>query len=234
MPPVLFLPGFMQHADSWLTVAGTVSDRWEVAVLDFDTWTWDERLAEIAAAPGDVLVGYSMGGRVALHAALRDPARYRALVLLGAHAGIESGRGERRAADEALATWMEGRPIADVVARWEANPVFATQSAGLRELQREGRLRHHPRDLARLLRSGGQGAVEPVWDRLPDLTMPVLCLAGSLDTTYVEAARRMAAALPNGVAAEIAGAGHAAHLEEPAATAEAIAAFLGDVLDDAR
>lgn len=224
----------MQHADSWLTVAVTVSDSYEVLVLDFETWTWEERLAEVAAAPGSVLVGYSMGGRLALHAALRDPGRYRALVLLGAHAGLEDGREERRAADEELAAWIESHTIEEVVDRWESNPVFASQSRGLRELQREGRLRHDPPDLARLLRTGGQGAVEPVWARLPELTMPVLCLAGSLDRTYAEAARQMAAALPAGRAAEIPGAGHAAHLEEPAATAGAITAFLADALDHAR
>lgn len=226
MPPVLFLPGFMQHDDSWLTVARTVSDRCEVAILDFETWTWEERLAEIAAAPGDVLVGYSMGGRLALHAALREPGRYTALVLLGAHAGLEVGRAERLAADEELAAWIEQHSIEAVVARWEDNPVFSTQTAGLRELQREGRLRHDPADLARLLRSGGQGAVEPAWDRLGELTMPVLALAGSLDTAYAAAARRMAQALPDGRAVDISGAGHAAHLEDPTATAEAIATFL--------
>ena len=231
MPPVLFLPGFMQHDDSWLTVARTVSDRHEVAILDFETWTWDERLAEIAAAPGDVLVGYSMGGRLALHAALREPGRYAALVLLGANAGLETGREERAAADEGLAGWIEQHPIDDVVARWEGNPVFATQTAGLRELQREGRLRHEPTELARLLRSGGQGTVEPVWDRLGELTMPVLALAGSLDTTYVAAAERMASLLPNARAEQIAGAGHAAHLEDPRATAAAISTFLDEALE---
>jgi 2-succinyl-6-hydroxy-2,4-cyclohexadiene-1-carboxylate synthase len=229
-PAVLFLPGFMQHADSWLTVAGTVSDRYEVAILDFETWTWDERLAEIAASPGDVLVGYSMGGRLALHAALRDPGRYAALVLLGAHAGLESGRPERRAADEELASWIEKHAIEAVVDRWEAHPVFATQTASVRELQREGRLRHEPADLARLLRSGGQGVIAPVWDQLDALTMPVLALAGSLDTAYADAARRLASLLPDGRASEIPAAGHAAHLEEPAATAAAITAFLDEAL----
>ena len=231
-PAVLFLPGFMQRADSWLTVAGTVSDRYSVAVLDFESFTWEERLAEIAdaASPGTALVGYSMGGRLALHAALREPARYAALVLIGAHAGLVDDRDERRAADEDLAAWIETHPIEAVVERWEENGVFASQAPALRELQRPGRLQHDPRDLARLLRSGGQGTVKPVWDRLSELTMPVLALAGALDEGYAATAERLAAAVPDGRAATIPGAGHAAHLEEPRATAAAVAAFLDDVL----
>jgi 2-succinyl-6-hydroxy-2,4-cyclohexadiene-1-carboxylate synthase len=226
---VLFVPGFMQHADSWLTVARTVSDSREVTILDFETWTWEERLAELreAATAGSVLVGYSMGGRLVLHAALADPGRYSALVLLGAHPGIEDAgaRTARREADEQLATWIEGQSMDAVVDRWEGQPVFASQSRVLRDLQREGRLDHDPALLARLLRSGGQGAVEPVWDRLGELTMPVLVLAGALDEPYVVAGARLAAALPNGKAATVMGAGHAAHLEEPAATAAAILSF---------
>lgn len=232
-PTVLFLPGFMQRADSWLTVAGTVSQRWRTTVLEFETWTWEERLVEVAeAAPdGAALVGYSMGGRLALHAALRWPERYAALVLLGAHAGLTERRAERRAADEELAAWIETHPIEDVVARWEGNPVFGTQSAGLRELQRAARLDHDPRLLARLLRSGGQGAVEPVWNRLPELPIPVLACAGALDTVYAEAAELLATLLVRGEAATIPGAGHAAHLEEPRATSELVGRFLEQHLE---
>src|SRR5438067_8881063 len=147
-PPVLFLPGFMQHADAWSEVAGAVAERYPVFVLDFDSWTFEERLAEIrdASSPGTVLVGYSMGARLALHAALREPARYSGLVLVGGTAGLDgaSEREARRAADEELAAWIETRPIEEVVERWERSPVFATQSPGVIDAQRAGRLRHDP------------------------------------------------------------------------------------------
>src|SRR4051794_31070076 len=155
----------MQRGEAWQPVAAIVAQRYRVRSLDFATWTFEERVAEIASAtvPGDVLVGYSMGGRLALHAALRDPKRLAALVLVGVTAGIEDPveREDRRRSDESLAEWMERRSIEEVVARWEANPVFATQSAALRDRQRPGRLSHDPQLLAQLLKSAGQGATPP-------------------------------------------------------------------------
>jgi 2-succinyl-6-hydroxy-2,4-cyclohexadiene-1-carboxylate synthase len=185
VPEVVFLPGFMQHADSWSPIAAAVGERYPVAVLDFATWTYEERLDEIASAAGrdSVVVGYSMGGRLALHAAL--DASWAGLVVIGASAGIDDPdeRRRRRAADEELAAWIETHAIEDVVARWERNPVFESQSPELVEAQRPGRLDHDPVLLARLLRTAGQGALEPVWDRLGSIRMPVLALAGENDST---------------------------------------------------
>lgn len=231
MPPVLFLPGFMQRADAWLTVAGAVSERYPSFVLEFETWTFEDRLAEIrdAAKPGTVLAGYSLGGRLALQAAVRDPGRYGALALVGATAGMEdeAERHARALEDADLADWIETHPIEEVVARWERNPVFASQSPGLVELQREGRLQHDPADLARLLRSTGQGVLDPVWDRLPELTMPILAVAGEQDERYAEVARRLSPHL-----VLIPGAGHAAHLERPREVAAALVDFLDQHFGD--
>lgn len=230
VPEVVFLPGFMQHADSWSPIAAAVGERYPVRVLDFSTWTFEERVREIRAASGpeSVVVGYSMGGRLALHAALRSS--FAGLVVVGASAGIEDAdeRRRRREADSELADWIERHSIEEVVDRWERNPVFASQSPALVEAQRPGRLDHDPAALARLLRSAGQGARGPIWDRLGSLPMPVLALAGQHDSTYWTAARRIASLVPHSRALAIAGAGHAAHLEEPAAVGDAIMAFIGE------
>ena len=230
MTSLLFLPGFMQRGEAWAAVAERVAQRYPSTPLDFGSHTFRARLAEIeaAAADGAALVGYSLGGRLALHAALRAPGRYRALVLVGASAGIELG-GERRArrmADESLAAWIERSPIEAVVERWERQAVFASQPPRLVAAQRHGRLSHDPAKLATLLRSAGQGAVAPVWERLDELSMPVLVIAGARDDAYVRAAERMAAALPRGEARLVAGAGHAPQLERPAAVAGALLEFL--------
>ncbi len=112
--------------------------------------------------------------------------------------------------------------------RWERQPVFSTQSSELRAQQRAGRLTHDPHKLAQLLRSAGQGALEPVWDRLPELRCPVLLMAGELDRTYVEAAERMAERIPDARVHIVPGAGHAPQLEQPRLVAELLDEYLGD------
>ena len=167
-----------------------------------------------------------MGGRIVLHRALAEPDRWVALVLVGVSAGVDDPAG-RRATDEELATWIERTAIEQVVERWEAQPVFATQSPELVAAQRPGRLSHDPAELARLLRTYGQGAMPGVWDQLPRLDLPVLLLAGELDHNYVTAGERMAALMPNAVFVPIPDAGHAPQLEQPDAVAEQIDNFCG-------
>lgn len=222
----MFLPGFMQRGEAWAAVAERVRQRYRCLCLDHRTWTWTERLAEVrgVAPPGSVLVGYSMGGRLALHAAVTEPERYAALVTVGAGPGIEdpADRAARRTADELLAAWVERTAIEEVVDHWESLPVFEGQAPELVAAQRPGRLSHDPAALAILLRSGGQGVLEPLGAELPRLKMPVLALSGERDVPYVEAAERMVALMRRARAVSVPGAGHAAHLECPAQTAALI------------
>jgi 2-succinyl-6-hydroxy-2,4-cyclohexadiene-1-carboxylate synthase len=224
-PTVTFVPGFMQRGESWQPVAAGLPERYRSNCLDFGTWTFEERVEELPTS--GVVVGYSMGGRLALHAALREPDRYAGLVLVGVSAGV-ADRDERRRADAALADWMERHSIEDIVERWERQPVFSTQSAELRDRQRAARLTHDPRKLAQLLRSAGQGALEPVWDRLPELRCPVLLMAGELDRPYVEAAKRMGERIQDARVRIVPGAGHAPQLEQPRLVAEFLDEHLGD------
>jgi 2-succinyl-6-hydroxy-2,4-cyclohexadiene-1-carboxylate synthase len=224
---VTFVPGFMQRGEAWQPVAAGLPERYRSTCLDFSTWTFEERMGEVPTR--GAVIGYSMGGRIALHAALREPDGLAALVLIGVSAGLED-REERLRSDEALAAWIEQHTIEEVVDRWEAQPVFAGQSQELRERQRPGRLSHDPRKLAMLLRSAGQGAVPPVWDRLHELRCPVLLVAGQLDQHYAEAARRMAERLPDARVRIVPGAGHAPQLEQPELVAELLDEHLGDRL----
>jgi 2-succinyl-6-hydroxy-2,4-cyclohexadiene-1-carboxylate synthase len=220
-PSVVFVPGFMQRGEAWSPVAEIVSERYPSVSLDSAAQT---------AAPGSVPVAYSMGGRLTLHSAVREPERFAALVLVGATAGIEDERerAQRRERDEELADWMATRPIEEVVDRWETTPALAGQPPALVAAQRPGRLSHEPAELASLLRSAGQGALSPVWDRLLGLDLPLLAVAGERDEPYARAAKRMAALVPRGEARLVDAAGHAPQLERP----EAFAALLLDFLDE--
>jgi 2-succinyl-6-hydroxy-2,4-cyclohexadiene-1-carboxylate synthase len=227
---VLFIPGFMQRGDAWRPVAELLPERYPSALLDHGEHTLEGRVAEIAAAAeeGAVLVGYSLGGRLALRAVVRDPGRYAGLVTVGATAGLDdpSLRSARAEADDRLAAWMETAPIEDIVAIWERQPLFADQPEVLIEEQRPGRLSHDPAGLAMLLRTAGQGVLEPVWHELLTLELPVLAIAGARDEGYVAAARRIADVAPHGRAEIVEDAGHAVHLQRPQRVAELIEAFL--------
>ena len=225
---MLFIPGFMQRGDAWRPVAELLPERYPSRLLDHAEQSFEGRIGEILDSRASVLVGYSLGGRLALRAALRSPSSFTAVVLVGSTAGIDEEplRVARAQADEKLASWMEAMPIEDIVALWERQPLFADQSDALVEAQRPGRLSHDPRSLALLLRTAGQGVLEPVWHELERLELPVLAIAGARDEGYVRAAKRIAATAPDGRAAIVEEAGHAPQLQRPDDVARLIEEFL--------
>jgi 2-succinyl-6-hydroxy-2,4-cyclohexadiene-1-carboxylate synthase len=235
---VLFIPGFMQRGDAWRPVAELLPERYPSTLLDHREHSFEGRVREIAEAASaahgpaspPVLVGYSLGGRLALRAVLRDSARYAGLVTVSTTAGIEDAvsRSVRAEADDRLASWIEASPIEDVVGVWERQPLFADQSEVVVEAQRPGRLSHDPGGLALLLRTAGQGVLEPVWHDLLTLELPLLAIAGDRDEGYVRAARRIAETAPRARAAIVGEAGHAPQLQQP----EEVAALLVEFLDE--
>jgi len=232
---VLFIPGFMQRGDAWRPVAELLPERYPSTLLDHAEHSFEGRMREIldhahAADPSarPVLAGYSLGGRLALRAAMRSPDSFAGIVTVGATAGLDDGplRVQRAEADEKLASWIEAMPMEDVVSLWERQPLFADQSDALVEAQRPGRLSQDPRSLALLLRTAGQGVLEPVWHELPALSVPLLAIAGARDDGYTAAAKRMAHTAPDARAAIVEHAGHAAQLQRPDEVARLITEFL--------
>jgi len=174
------------------------------------------------------LVGYSMGGRVALRVALEYPDRVDSLALIGASAGIDDPveRAGRIAADEALADRIESEGIEWFADFWFDQPLFATQRYRLSVEQqadlRAQRLACDPTGLALSLRGMGAGAVEPVGCRLGELSMPCALIAGADDAKFASIAHQMAAVIPQAIVRLIAEAGHAAHIEAPDTTAAVV------------
>lgn len=228
--------GFSQHGDSWDELRSLVPGERRWLTPDVGGATLAEAEAELLALweregveRGD-LVGYSQGGRIALFVAANHPGRVRTLTTIGAHAGFEGEqRVERAGADRALADRLEREGIDWFATYWAALPLFAglaRRGPAFLERLDAGRRRNDPARLAAQLRGMGAGATEPFWDRLARIDAPALVLAGADDERYVAFARRLASVLPRARVAIVPGAGHAAHLERPAAVAALLAAHL--------
>jgi 2-succinyl-6-hydroxy-2,4-cyclohexadiene-1-carboxylate synthase len=169
------------------------------------------------------LAGYSMGGRIALHIALAAPARVSRLVLVSATAGIDDAgeRALRRDADRRLAEEIEAGSIDEFVARWRAQPMFERDPPHVGVRAGVDQSRNRPDGVAAALRGIGTGEMQPLWDRLSELTMPVTVLAGTRDVKFRALGERMAELLPNAQLLAAPG-GHGLPYEDPQAVAHAI------------
>ena len=231
--------GFTQTARSWATfeeLVGAAMPHAEtiavdlpghgdaLAPADLDLWASADRL--IAVGGVGTYVGYSMGARVALHAAFTAPDAVRRLVLIGATAGIDDDdeRQARRAADERLADHIEAVGVPTFIDEWLANPLFAglTEDTALRS----DRLRNSAAGLAASLRATGTGTQTPLWERLSEITCPVLVLVGEYDAKFTDLGRRLVDRLRAAELVVITDAGHSVHLEQPEATVATIASWL--------
>lgn len=236
---LVFLHGFTQTHHHWHECAHLIAARLpSPTTLTFvdlpghglsadDRRSIDEVAPEIAELGGPgTYIGYSMGGRHALAAAVRRPSEIERLVLIGAHAGLDDP-GERDARvdeDERRARRVEQVGTAAFVDEWLSMPMFAGVQFDEDDVRH--RRTNTPAGLAASLRLAGTGAQEPLWDRLAGVAIPVLVLAGEHDAKFIEIGRRIVGAMPAASFDLIPGAGHATFAEQPAATAELIASWL--------
>jgi 2-succinyl-6-hydroxy-2,4-cyclohexadiene-1-carboxylate synthase len=235
--PVVLVHGFTQGAQSWGQVGAGLGRQHTVIALDApghggsagvtaDLPSGAELMVAAAGRPAAWL-GYSMGGRYALHVALRHPEVVSRLVVVSATGGIDSpaDRAARRDADEALAAKVSAEGVAAFVAWWLERPLFATLPADAAGV--ESRLGGTSAGLASSLRLAGTGSQVPLWSQLHHLEMPVLVVVGELDGAYLAHGHRLVSSIgPNASLAVIPGAGHACHLEQPGAFLDTVKPFL--------
>jgi 2-succinyl-6-hydroxy-2,4-cyclohexadiene-1-carboxylate synthase len=245
--PVTLLHGFTQSGRSWREVISMMpaGRRWVVpdlrghgatrvrpgAPYTMEACTEDlVRLWDSLGIARSHLVGYSMGGRLALNVAATKPERILSLLTIGAHAGLdEEAREGRRRGDEALAQRIETDGLEAFVNYWSGLPMFESlerRGPSFVAQVRAARMENHVAGLAESLRGMGAGAMRPVWNELGRVKVPCTFVAGQLDHGYAASARRLAESVPDGRVVIVQRAGHTVHQERPEAFSRLLLAHL--------
>lgn len=239
-PPLLFLHGFTGSAENWRphahafipengsAIAVDLLGHGETsAPIDPQGYAMATAAKSLAALLQKLgvdrvhLLGYSMGGRLALYMAIHYPELLATLTLESASPGLEGAdeRAKRKASDDALADWIEANGIPAFVDRWEQVPLFDSQKrlpACVRTDVRAQRLKNRTHGLANSLRCMGTGVQPSLWPQLAGLTMPVHLIVGALDTKFVGINEQMHAQFPQSTLTVVHDAGHTVHLEKAA------------------
>jgi 2-succinyl-6-hydroxy-2,4-cyclohexadiene-1-carboxylate synthase len=236
-PVLVLLHGFTNSGASWQPVIAGLGERYRALAPDIrghasagtaGPVTLDGVIDDLAALTTGpfTLVGYSQGGRIALHVALALPHRVTRLLLIGASPGLadDAEREQRRLADERLAEQIESLSIDEFARQWAQTPILADVPSEIAARSHDDRLQSTPHGLAAALRGLGTGALPSLWGQLPQLQMPVSLLAGERDAKFTALAQEMAARIPRASVTIVRAAGHAVHLERPDAVVEALLA----------
>ena len=248
-PPVVLPHGFTGSSTTWFPLAETLAPHFEVIIFDiighgrssspdFVThYRMHQCVDDLVAALRELghqratWLGYSMGARTALQIAVHHLDAVDGLVLEGVTPGLADPeeRAARVTADEALADRIERDGLEAFVDFWQSISLWDTQTGLSPETVatlRQQRMANSEVGLANSLRGMGTGAQQPLHDRLHEVDVPALLLTGALDQKFTAIAQVMAAEMPRAELCPVAGAGHAVHLEDPAAFQAAAADFL--------
>jgi len=181
---------------------------------------------EVFRGNGRALLGYSMGGRMALHALLEKDHPWQAAVIVSAHPGLETEteRAARRASDTEWATQALAGNWQTFLDNWNAQAVLGKTSP--RDPQASGRLVMRRREIARSFVDWSLGTQEPLWDRLHEINIPVLWIAGENDPKFLALAERAVSLMPNATLATAPGSGHRVPWEAETWFADQVARFL--------
>lgn len=251
-PAILFLHGFMGSCHDFDEISDRLAENFYCLAIDLpghgkttvrgeaDNYTmartavalieWLNRL-DIEKT---FLVGYSMGGRLALYMMLHYPERFERVVLESASPGLktEEARSQRQEADRQLAQKLKTSDFQDFLWDWYRQPLFKSlKDRPAFEKILERRLENNPIELAKSLQFMGTGSQPSLWDRLTHNQIPLLLLVGEKDEKFRNINAEMANICPKAQLEVISQAGHNIHLENQKAYLQSIKHFFQQPID---
>lgn len=247
--PILLLHGFTGDVSIWRDSRSALDNRYQVISIDILGHGKSDKPSTVVpyqmeSIASDIvqlldslsvyqthLLGYSMGGRLALYLAIHYPDRFSSLILESASPGLatEQEREDRRDRDNALADKIEANEIQWFVDFWEGLSLWDSQKSLSNDVllnQRAQRLQNDPQGLANSLRGMGTGVQPSLWDRLPEITLPTQLIVGEFDSKFIGINQHMTQLMSNATMTTITNAGHTVHLENPKAFIKQVQLFL--------
>ncbi|MEZ4222690.1 MAG: alpha/beta fold hydrolase [Polyangiaceae bacterium] len=229
-PPLVMLHGMLGSPSSFAPVLDTLSYPGAIAAVTLPGHgtpaaklhgSFSANVHAVAASlPRECyLLGYSLGGRMALGIAALAAHAPLGVIAIGAHPGLAPEEREARRSWEREQSTQLSRGLDGFVRHWEALPLFRTQSPAARDAQRQARLEHEPAALGRAFEELGSGAMPSLVDGLAHFSGPICMMAGALDDAYVAHAKRAARLLPRLSTVLVPAAGHNPIIETPVALA---------------
>lgn len=182
------------------------------------------------------VLGYSMGGRLALHMGIRNGKQISKLILESASPGLSQPleRQMRQQHDRDLAKAIESRGLEWFITYWADLPLFESQPAWLRRSENSIRASQSSFGLAQSLRGAGTGEQDSLWDALSMLHMPVFLITGALDTKFSTIAQEMTRHSPRLTWMQVENTGHNVHGERPNQFFKLVSHFLTQSGDKAK
>ncbi|ABL66102.1 2-succinyl-6-hydroxy-2,4-cyclohexadiene-1-carboxylate synthase [Chlorobium phaeobacteroides] len=234
LPRIVFLHGFLGSKEEWRSLALSIENRYSSLIVDLPghgeapslevaaRTGFFERTAEalaqiisVEASPPCFLVGYSMGGRLALFLALRFPELFSKVIILSASPGLQTlgERSRRQKQDDQIARKIE-KNFEGFLRFWYEQPLFFSlkNHPRFRETEQK-RQQNNPGELALALRLLGTGVQPSLWDELADNRIPIAFFAGEKDPKFVEIGMQMVKLCPSSNLEIFADCGHALHIE---------------------
>jgi 2-succinyl-6-hydroxy-2,4-cyclohexadiene-1-carboxylate synthase len=250
--PVLFLHGFTGRADDWNTVFDSINGQFLPFAVDIighgnsdsPKETSYYTIPSIIGYLNEVLdtlhyskvgiVGYSMGGRIALSHAISFPERVRGLVLESSMPGLRSvtEREERIKSDLELIRYIEKYGVDKFIDYWISQPLFNSQTnlpLSVKNLNKSRKRKNSGLGLINSLLSCGTGVMAPLWDSLESLDIPILLITGENDTKFTKINKEIHSLLPDSRLEIIKNAGHNVHLEQSETFTSAVLSFFNDI-----
>lgn len=223
--------GNLGEAGDWREVreslpgtAFLTADLWKGPILPFREWAQDWNQSAVGDGEA-VLLGYSLGARLAMHALLERPSLWKAAIFVSAHPGLRTSvdRDRRLLEDAAWSGLLETGDAGSFLDQWNTQETLKGEPVGPE--QRE-RLTEHRQAIAAAFRTWSLGAQEDLRPLLTGCSVPQLWIAGAEDRKFAELMRKAAAQIPTASYREVEGSGHRVPLRNPRGLSECVRHFL--------